>query len=106
MKRLHFKANSDVIKEGDLMPGDTVSTDQYECRVRGRLLNTRGKEDPLKMFCGGTLFNDHVSSKIDVFHQVSLGASDTIMSKKLYEQQAAEMDINILTYKGDVQHMC
>ena len=35
--------HSDVIKEGDLMPGDTVSTDQYEYRVKGRLPNTRGK---------------------------------------------------------------
>ena len=40
--------HADVIKDGDLLPGDTVSTDQYECRVRGRLPNTRCKEDPLK----------------------------------------------------------
>ena len=62
----------DVIKDGDLLPGETVSTDQYECRVKGRLPNTRGREDPHKMYCGGTLFNDHASSKIDVYHQVSL----------------------------------
>ena len=33
--------HSDVIKEGDLMPGDTVSMNQYECRVKCRLPNTR-----------------------------------------------------------------
>jgi len=80
--------HSDVIKEGDMMPGDTVNTDQYECRVKKMLPNTRWRKDPQKMYCGGTLFNDHGSSKIDVFHQVSLGASDTGRSKNLYEQQA------------------
>ena len=73
-----------------MKPGDTVSTDQYECRVKGRLPNTRGQEDPAKMYCGGTLFNDHASSKIDVFHQVSIGASDTLRSKGEFEQKAEE----------------
>ena len=35
----HFE----VIKDVDLLPGSRVSTDQYECRVKGRLPNTRGK---------------------------------------------------------------
>ena len=60
--------HADVIKENDLFPGDAVSTDQYECKIRGKLPNTRGKEDPQKMYCSGTLFSDHTSSKIDVFH--------------------------------------
>ena len=46
----------DVIKDGDLIPGHTVITDQYECRVNGKIPNTRGREDPQKMYCGGTLF--------------------------------------------------
>ena len=81
----------ETIKDGDLLPGQTVSTDQYEYRVEGRLPNTRGREDPHKMYYGGTLFNDHTFSKIDVYHQVSLGVSDTIRSKELYEQKAAEV---------------
>ena len=93
--------HADVIKENDLFPGDAVSTDQYECRIRGRLPNTRGKEDPQKMYCGGTLFSDHASSKIDVFHQVSLGTSDTIRSKNEYEHQVAEMGVRIVPYRGD-----
>ena len=51
----------DVIKKGDLKPGMSISMDQYECRVRGILLHTKGKEDPLKMYGGGTLFVDHTS---------------------------------------------
>ena len=53
------------------------------------------------MCCGGSLFNYHASSRIDVFHQVSLGASDTIRSKGLYEQQAEEVVVKVLTYRGD-----
>ena len=90
----------DTIKDGDLLPGQTVSTDQYECRVKGRLPNTRGREDPHKMYCGRTLFNDHASSKINVYQQVSLGASDTIRSKELYEQKAEEVGVKVLTYRG------
>ena len=74
-----------VIKEGHLLPGGTVITDQYECRIKSKIPNTKGNEDPQKLYCGGTFFNDHASSKIDVFHQVSLEASDTIMSKGIYE---------------------
>ena len=91
----------DIIKNEHFTPGDTVSIDQYECRVKGLLSNTRGREDPAKKYCGGTLFNDHASSKIDVFHQISLGASDTIRSKELYEQQAEEVVVNFLAYRGD-----
>ena len=70
----------------------------YTCRVKGRLTNTRGQEDLAKIYCGGTLFNDHASSKIDVYHQVSLGASNTIRSKGLYKQQAEEVEVNFFTH--------
>ena len=53
------------------------------------------------MYCGGILFNDHVSSKINVFRQFSLGASDTIRSKSTYEQRAANVGVKILAYRGD-----
>ena len=37
---------SDVIQEGNILSGDCVNTDQYECRLKGWLPNKRGKEDP------------------------------------------------------------
>ena len=55
--------HSDVIKDGDLIQRDCVSTDQYECSVKGRLLNIRGRGDHQKIYCGGSFFNDHTSSK-------------------------------------------
>eukprot|EP00957_Ditylum_brightwellii_P057730 4376974-Ditylum_brightwellii.AAC.1 len=48
-----------VLKLGDLKPGNTVSTNQYELRHRGRLPHTRGKEAESAKFCGGTIIADH-----------------------------------------------
>ena len=73
--------HADIIKVNDLLLGYYVSTDQYECRIKGRLQNTRGKEDPQNMYCGRTIFVYHAISKIDVMHQVSLRASDTVRNK-------------------------
>ena len=87
--------HSDVIKDGDLLPGDCVSTDQFECRVKGRLPGSRGKEDPTKIYSGGTVFVDHASSTIIIYDQVSLGASDTIRSKDLYEVWTAENGVSV-----------
>jgi len=91
----------DVIKKDDLVPGDRVSTDQYECRIKGRLPYSKGKEDPKQMYCGGTLFVDHATGHIKIYNQVTLGASDTIRSKELYELQAWEMGVKVKKYHGD-----
>ena len=38
--------HADVIKDGDSIPGETVRSDQYECRIRELFPHTRGREDP------------------------------------------------------------
>ena len=88
--------HADVIKESHLHPGDCVSTDQYECRVKGSLPNTRGKEDSQKMYSGGTIFVDYASGVIKIHHQVSLGDSDTVRSKEFHELWAAEHGVSIV----------
>ena len=45
--------------------------------------------------------NDHTSSQIQVYHQVSLGTSDTIRSKQQYELEAEAAGVKILSYRGD-----
>jgi len=94
-------AHTDVVKNGYLLPGNCVSTDQYECRVKGRLPNTKEKEDPQKMLCGGTFFVDHASGLIIIYNQVSLGTSDNIRSKEQYEMKACEFGITVKIYRGD-----
>ena len=91
----------DTIKDGDILPGQTVSTDQYENRLKGGLPNTRRREDLHKMYCGGILFNEYASSKIDVYYQFSLAASGTIRSKELYDQKAEEVGLKVLAYRED-----
>ena len=46
MKNTENYEHTDVIKEGDLFPGDCVSTDQYECQVKGRLPHKIVKKTP------------------------------------------------------------
>ena len=93
--------SSNIIKNNALIPGDAVSIDQYTRRVKGRLPNSRGREDPHKMYGGGTLFVDHASGMVQVFHQISLEASDTIRSIETYEAQADAMGVRIKHYRGD-----
>jgi hypothetical protein len=93
--------HTEVIKNEHLLHGDCISTDQYECRVKGRLPNSRGKEDPDKIYSGGTVFVDHASGVIKIHHQVSLGASDTIRSKELHELWASEHGVSVKSYRGD-----
>ena len=50
------------------------------------------------MYCGITLFNNRASSKIDVFHQVSLEDSDTVYGKDQYEAYAADDGVRVMKY--------
>ena len=84
-----------------LEPGDLVSIDHYESSVRGRLYHTKGRERAKHRFCGGTLFFDHASRAIFVYHQVSLGGSDTIRSKFSLETFASQVGRTIRRYHSD-----
>ena len=53
------------------------------------------------MYSGGTVFVDHSSSTIIIYNQVSLGASDNVRSKELYELWAAEHGVSGKFYRGD-----
>ena len=90
-----------LLKIGDLKPGSCVSIDQYESAVRGRLPNSRGKESFGTKYAGGTIFCDHASGFIQCFHQVSLRASDTLISKRAFERIAKTCGKQILKYHGD-----
>jgi hypothetical protein len=69
-------------------PGELVSVDHYESAIRGRLLSTRGRENETNKHCGGTIFYDHYSSFVSVHHQPTLGATETLKSKRAFEIQA------------------
>ena len=47
------------------------------------------------------MFVDHATGYIKTYNQVSLGASDTVRSKELFELHAWDMGIKIKKYHGD-----
>ena len=73
------------MKDGDLQPGDNIITDQYKCRIKGRLPYTKVKEDPQKMYSGGTLFVDHATGYMKIYNQVSLGSLDIVRIQDICE---------------------
>ena len=50
---------------------------------------------------GGTIFVDHASSLIHVKSQKTLGSTDTIQSKRLFERMAMTNGVRVLSYHGD-----
>ncbi len=89
------------LSRGVVAPGDRFSVDQYESSVRGRPTSIRGRGLMHQQLCGGTLFIDHASGRIFVEHQVSLSADDTIVSKRLVEQEALQCGVSIREFHTD-----
>jgi hypothetical protein len=78
-----------------------VSVDQYISALPGRLLNTKGKEAKKDMYCGGTIFVDHASSRVFIKNQVSLNAGETVMAKRAFEREALSNGVIIRGYHTD-----
>eukprot|EP00957_Ditylum_brightwellii_P001186 93267-Ditylum_brightwellii.AAC.1 len=53
------------------------------------------------MYNGGTVFVDHASGKIFVFHQESLSVSDSIKSMLKLEREAAESGVKVQALHTD-----
>ena len=49
----------------------------------------------------GEVFVDHTSSTIIIYNQVSLGASDIVRRKELYELWATEHGVSVKSYRGN-----
>ena len=90
-----------LLKVSDLQPGDRVSVDQYESAVRGRLATTKGRENFGHKYAGGTIFCDHASGFVYCSHQVSLRATDTVISKRAFERNAKSCGVKVQKYHGD-----
>lgn len=72
------KASEGGLKKDHLKPGSQVSTDQFVCSQKGRLLTGTGKGGAHNKYSGGTIYVDHASSYIHLENQVSLNAAETI----------------------------
>ena len=89
----HSKASTGILGQNAVQPGDRISSDQYEVRLKGRTLST--SKDQNQMYNGGTMFIDHASGKVFAYHQISLRAGETLISKRCLEKEAHDHGIVI-----------
>jgi len=112
-----------VLSQNQLVPGQRIFVDQYEFTARGRLSTLRGQEQPLQMYCGGTLFYDAASQLIQVYHQISLGvqthfAPKICLNEKLFNvgfkynriilimESSQKVNFVMLFFKRDSPNKC
>ena len=98
----HTKSETEMaIRRGNLEPGECFSMDQYDSPIRGRLPHTRGKEPVEDRYRGGTIYVDHASGFVFLYHQISLRIGETLQGKHALESFANQFGIKIKSYRGD-----
>ena len=87
-----------VLKQGDLKPGDYISTDHFFSSVTGRLLDS---DNTSTGYNCGSIFVDHASGRIFVYPQFSSDAPETIDNKHHLEAKASVDGVRIRKYHSD-----
>lgn len=95
------KEKDGILKANQLRAGAVVSVDQYVCSQKGRLPTTAGKEKDRDRYTGGIIFVDHASGYMFAVNLVSLGASETVRAKRLFERHMASFGVKVQQYRGD-----
>jgi hypothetical protein len=78
------KVETDVMSKNKLLPGELVSMDSIVISIPGRPFDGRGGNVD-NYYCGATIFHDAATNIVKVYPQVSLSASDTLLSKNKFE---------------------
>jgi hypothetical protein len=90
-----------VLRDGDLLPGQTVSADHFICSTKGRLFKSRGRESEQEMYEGGCLFVDHATGYINVQFQNSLNSHQTLTAKQQFEEHCRDHGVVVQRYQTD-----
>ena len=92
-----------ALSKGKLAPGgDEVSVDQYVVSEKGRLLRSFGRESPSSQLSGGTIYVNHATGRVFIFHQVSLRARETLTGKSsAFERMMHQSGHRVKKYHGD-----
>jgi len=90
-----------AISKNNLSRGDLVCLDHFQVTEHGRLWHTRGHESADKRYCGGTIFVDVATGRIELKFQVSLAAADTIKSKMEYERLCLGYGFGVKNYRAE-----
>ena len=84
-----------------LQPAELISLDNYDSPVLGRLPHTRGKEAEQDKVKCGTIFVDHATQFIKVFHQVSLHVHEALKGKHELEEFCKQFGRTIKGFHAD-----
>ena len=84
-----------------LNPGQRISCDLYESRIRGRLPDTRGKETEDRKYAGGAIFMDVASKFVFLEHIPNLTATFAVKAKHALERTAESYGVSIKEYLTD-----
>ena len=90
-----------ALKDGHLVPGQTVSIAHFKCSTKGRLFTSAGKSLDSELYTGGCLFNDHASGFVHVEFQVHLTTHETLMAKENFELMCRDHGVIPQSYLSD-----
>jgi hypothetical protein len=90
-----------ALKQGDLLAGQRVSVDHFNCSTRGRIFTGQGKGLDQDKFVGGAIFVDHASSYLHVEFQTSLNSHETMQAKQKYELVCRDHGVVPQNYLSD-----
>ena len=90
-----------ALSKGKLAPGDEVSVDQYVVSEKGRLLRSFGRKPASSQLSGGTIYVDHATGQVSIFHQVSLHAGETLTGKQKLERMMHQAGHRVRKYHGN-----
>ena len=79
------KDEADVLKAGNLHPGQKVSADHFVCSMKGCLFDSSGKTKEDNMYSEGCIFVDHSSGYAHVEFQCHLNTHETLKAKTNFE---------------------
>jgi hypothetical protein len=89
-----------ALKDGNLRPGNKVSADHFESRMKGRTYSSFGRTTS-DQYVGGCIFVDHMSGYMHVEHQLGFSSSETIRAKQNFEQLALGHGVLVEDYLTD-----
>eukprot|EP00536_Pseudo-nitzschia_multiseries_P004066 jgi/Psemu1/187116/e_gw1.65.25.1 len=84
-----------------LFAGERVSSNLYQSAIRGRLLDTYGKEKSDLQYTGGALFVNHATRLVHHTHQCTMTASETLQSKLEFKRFCCSQGVLVKEYAGD-----
>ena len=86
-----------AIHDGHLRPGNLVSVDHFESRLRGRTYSSFNSASSNK-YVGGCIFVYSMSGMIHVEHQLGFSSPETLRAKQTFEKMALDHGVLINSY--------